>query len=383
MRNIAKTFLLGFGFIAFALNIHAQAAFKLKYKNSLLYAGIDIGSKGVKMSVIEAAKNAAKTGAFHILQESSINTDFISFNRPSFTATVNAVAKLYTTALNDYKIAPDRIYTVVSSGIKGQVDKEGKEALLKEFIDSLKQRTRDVSRPVSVIDVLQEARLSHLGIIPEDKRYNTFLIDIGSGNTKGGYFPNGNTDVFKLFEVNWGTKSIANAAEKRVGDDKSISNYNKNVYRVLAGEPNDQIIYAVNASGAYNMSDNMAISGGAAWAAATLAFPELINNQVIPVTYADIVKYSERLLNDYKSLTDSATVIKNLADKTGDKAAIASEIKKVTAVFDQRSLISGTGLLLRIMRQFEGLNEKKQFYLIKNGQVGWISAYIEHSIAIK
>jgi hypothetical protein len=33
------------------------------------------------------------------------------------------------------------------------------------------------------------------------------------------------------------------------------------------------------------------------------------------------------------------------------------------------------------MRQFEGVNEKKQFYFVKNGQVGWVSAYVSQAIA--
>jgi len=127
----------------------------------------------------------------------------------------------------------------------------------------------------------------------------------------------------------------------------------------------------------------MAISGGIAWATATLMYPELVDNAVVPVAYNDVVKYSERLANDFKSVTDSATIVKMIADKTVDKAAVAGEVKKVTAVFDQKSLIAGTGLLLRIMRQFEGVYEKKQFFLIKNGQVGWISAYIENTITNK
>ena len=46
-------------------------------------------------------------------------------------------------------------------------------------------------------------------------------------------------------------------------------------------------------------------------------------------------------------------------------------------MFDHKSLVAGVGLLLKIMRQFEGVYEKKQFYLVKNGQVGWISAYVD------
>ena len=63
-----------------------------------------------------------------------------------------------------------------------------------------------------------------------------------------------------------------------------------------------------------------------------------------------------------------------------DKKAIAKEIKRVHGVFDQRSLMAGTGLLLKIMRQFKSVYESKGFFLVKNGQVGWVSAYVDQSV---
>lgn len=73
-------------------------------------------------------------------------------------------------------------------------------------------------------------------------------------------------------------------------------------------------------------------------------------------------------------------MVKNIKDHTLDKIAIAKEIKRVNQVFDQKSLMANTILLLKIMRQFEGIYERKQFFLIKNGQVGWISAYVDQNI---
>jgi hypothetical protein len=344
-----------------------------------VYAGIDIGSKGVKLSILEVGKNQQKNG-FHVLQESSVNTDFITFSRPTFDATLNGLCQLYATATTQYHIPADRVFTVVSSGVKGQAEKENKNAWVQELIDSFRTRISDPTRPVPVIDVLQEARLSHLGIVPDARRYTTFLIDIGSGNTKGGYFPNGNTRDFKLFQVNWGTKSIANATDKRCEDDKTIANFNRQLYRVLAGDPNSEIVYAVNASGAYNMSDNIALSGGIVWSVATLLYPELIDNPVVPVTYDELVRFSEKLVNNPSALSDSA-LARSITDPAIDKEAVSKEVKNVHQVFDQRSLIAGTGLLLKIMRQFEGVYEKKQFFLVKNGQVGWISAYVDQTLA--
>ena len=360
-------------------SLYAQTNFKLKFENSVVYAGIDIGAKGVKLSILEIGKNAQKNGAFNVLKDTSVNTDFISFNQATYQATLNGLSKLYGAALNDYKVPAEHIFTVISSGVKIQADKEDKAEWINQFISAFKATINEPNRQVAVIDVKEEARLSHLGIVPDSRRYTTFLIDIGSGNTKGGYFPNGNTKDLKLFQLSWGTKSTANATEKRCENDKGIDNYKKQLERVLWGAENSEIVYAVNESGAYPMSDNIAFSGGIAWSLANLVYPELIDNSVVPVTYDDLAKFNEKLYTNYASVNDSA-ILKTITDNSLNKAAIGKEIRRVNQVFDQKALMAGTGLLLKIMRQFEGVYEKKQFFLVKNGQVGWISAYVDKTI---
>lgn len=359
--------------------VFTQGNFKLKYANSSVYAGIEVGAKGVKMSVLEIGKNAQKTGAFNVLKDTSINSDFISFSPSNFQATLKALTSLYFTATKDYQIPGESIYTVISSGVKVQAEKDNKISMINSLIDSFKAAIKQPKREVAIVDVMQEARLSHLGIVPDSRRFTTFLIDIGSGNTKGGFFPNGDIKTLKLFQLSWGTKSTANATEKRCDEDKTIDNYYKQLNRVLTGAENTEIIYMVNESGAYPMSDYVAFSGGISWSIATLLYPELVANSVVPITYDELLKFNERIYKNYQSLSDIA-ILKTITDKTLDKLAIGKEVKRVNQVFDQRSLMAGAGLLLKIMRQFEGIYEKKQFFLVKNGQVGWISAYVDQHI---
>jgi len=369
-------FMLG---AALAGSAGAQTSLKPTYKRSLICAGIEVGSKGVKMSLVEIDKKATRVGSFRLLKDSTVNTDFISFNESSFAATLNGVTGMFETARDRYQVNSERIFTVVSSGVKGQAEKDNRLPWVQRLIDSFRVRIAEPERKVEMVDIREEARLSHLGIVPESKRYTTFLVDIGSGNTKGGYFPNGNTDELKLFQVNWGTRSIHNAVEKRLDEDQGITNYNRQLYRVLSGAPNAEIEYAVNVSGAYNMSDNIAFSGGIAWSVSTLLYPELYDHTVVPVTYEEVLRFSERLArNPGEFMAES--LMRKITDPLLDRKAIQREIKDVNKVFDQRSLLSGTGLLLKIMRQFEGIYEKKQFYLVKNGQVGWVSAYVDESI---
>src|SRR5688572_33078277 len=102
----------------------AQSSLKLKYNNSNVYSGIEVGSKGVKMSMVGLGKNAQSNGSFNILKDTSINTDFISFNEQTFSATLNALCALYATAQNNYDIPDKRIFTAISSGVKMQAEKD-------------------------------------------------------------------------------------------------------------------------------------------------------------------------------------------------------------------------------------------------------------------
>ncbi len=347
-----------------------------KFDASLLYAGIEVGSKGVKMSLIEVKKSES----YNIMKDTTINTDFISFTQPTYSATLSAMNVLYDIAKSRYNIPLAQIFTAVSSGVNMQAEKENKLNWLDQLINAYQFNFNEPQRKVSIIDVREEGRLSHLGIVPDSRRYNTFLIDIGSGNTKGGYFPSGNITDFKLFQIGWGTKSTANATEKRLDTDKSLDNYYSQLGKVLISAENSEIIYAINESGSYPMSDNVAFSGGIAWALANLMYPELFDNAVVPVSYKEVFDFSEKLYKNHNLLSDYY-IVQKLTDKTLNIEAIGKEIKRVNQVFDQKSLMAGTGLLLKIMRQFESVYERKNFYLVKNGSVGWVTAFVTQKTA--
>ncbi|MEO6541419.1 MAG: hypothetical protein ABIN74_10525 [Ferruginibacter sp.] len=375
--HISKIFFTLFVVVFNASLLSGQTSYVQKIDKSSVYAGIEVGSKGVKMSLLEINPND-KDRSYNVMKDTSINTDFISFTQPTYLATLNALNKLYEIATVDFKIPGNHVFTAVSSGVNIQAAKENKLNWIEQLIGAFKFNYNEPDRKVTVIDVQEEARLSHLGIVPDSKRYNTFLIDIGSGNTKGGYFPNGNTKTFKLFQLSWGTKSTSNATDKRADGNNSLENFNKNLNRVLLGAENTEIAYAVNESGSYPLSDNVAFSGGIAWALANLMYPELIDNAVVPVSYDEVVKFNDRILNNHATLSDFY-IVKSLTDSTLDAETIGRTVKNVNKVFDQRALLAGTGLLLKIMRQFESANERKNFYFVKNGAVGWITAYVNQN----
>jgi len=379
LHPTSRRALLPFFILFFCIHTLAQNKTRNVFNNASVYTGIEVGSKGVKMSIIEIGKDAQVSGAFNILKDTSVNTDFISFTSPTFSATLQGFVGLYNLALREYKIPARKIFTVISSGVKMQADKDQKQEWITHLIDSFKLLTNEPQRKVDIVDVEMEAKLSHLGIVPASRRYNTFLLDIGSGNTKGGFFPYENNNQFRLFQLNWGTKSMANATDKKCEGDNSLDNYTKQLNRLLATIENSELIYSINASGAYPASDNIAFSGGIAWAVATMTHPEMLDNPVVTVTFEDVRRFADRLVENFKELSPAALASPIIG--VADRKAATAEVARVQKVFDQRSLIAGTGLLLRIMRQFESVYTSKNYYLIKNGQVGWVSAYVDETIA--
>ena len=105
----------------------------------------------------------------------------------------------------------------------------------------------------------------------------------------------------------------------------------------------------------------------------------MLDNPVVPVTYQQVQDFFTRLYNDYNVFL-AKNLSASLKGTHAEKLAVQKAASTVNRVFDQKQMLAGTGLLLKIMRQFEGIYEKKQFYLVKNGQVGWISAYVNESI---
>ena len=67
----------------FSYLLTAQNSVIQKYETASVYAGIEVGSKGVKMSFVEIDKLASEDAEVNILKDTTINTDFISFTQPT------------------------------------------------------------------------------------------------------------------------------------------------------------------------------------------------------------------------------------------------------------------------------------------------------------
>jgi tetratricopeptide (TPR) repeat protein len=96
-----------------------------------LYAGIDIGSKGVKLSIIGVSVSPKKGLTYALKKSMSINTEPSALSATAIKETAQAVKDLIDTATVKNSVVADRLFVVMSSGLKQATDKApGKEAEL-------------------------------------------------------------------------------------------------------------------------------------------------------------------------------------------------------------------------------------------------------------
>ncbi len=341
------------------------------------YAGIEIGSKGVKMSIIRLKSDVKGEYAYSVLSDTAINTEVILFTSQAITESIAAVKTLHDIAVRRHGIPSKRIFTAISSGVQSQAKKKGKLPLLLDIQEGVRNELAQAERSVEVITVEDEPRLTHLGVVHPEGRYDAMIIDIGSGNTKGGYFAD-NTLNFISFHVDWGTKSLTNEMEKT--DFVSIAQYAKAVDDKMQQVKIDEIRPAISAKSGLRNKPRIIMSGGICWAIATIMHPESLNSAYVEVTADDVKRFREIAVNEYAQLANKDSQMYKLQSKE-DREKAKKEIGRVLDVFDQKAMIAGAALLETMMKEFNATSIPKNYYLARYGYIGWVTGYIIRSLA--
>ena len=340
-------------------------------------AGIEVGSKGVKMSIIRLKSDVKGEYAYSVLADTAINTEVILFTSQAINESINAVKTLHDIAVQRHGIPTKRIFIAISSGVQSQAKKKNKLPLLLDIQEGVRNELAQAERNVEVITVEDEPRLSHLGVVHPEGRYDAMIIDIGSGNTKGGYFAD-NTLNFISFHVDWGTKSLTNEMEKT--DFVSIAQYAKAVNDKVQQLKVEEIRPAISAKSGLRNKPRIIMSGGICWAIATIMHPESLNSAYVEVTSDDVKRFREIAVSDYQLITNKDNQMYKVQNKD-DREKAKKEIGRVLDVFDQKAMIAGSALLETMMKEFNATSVPKNYYLARYGYIGWVTGYIIRSLA--
>ncbi len=332
-----------------------------------LYAGIEVGAKGIKLSVIEVKLSRDRQYDYTLKADTSINTDAASLSYQSEKETFDAVTIFWNMIKERYQIPGKRVYVVISSGLKQELDKYNKTNY---FANVIRPAGMDTAVKVTAITAIQESELSMLGIVPQRDRYSTNQFDIGSGNTKGGYFDASRKFIPVTFPL--GTKSFQRLVDAKT--QGGISDFAKAAEKLWSDSIAITIKVELDTKPDFKSRDIMYLSGGIVWAIASCMHPGEINKNYIEISSSDISEFRQRLINNYDELVNPAA-LKTISNS--DEALAASKnLSRVIKTYDQRALLSGATVLDELIKQINTVNPGKKFIYPKYAYVGWISGYI-------
>ena len=331
-----------------------------------LYAGVEVGAKGIKLSVIEVKLSKEREYDYSLKADTSINTDAASLSYESEKETYDAISILLEIIKNRYKVPANRTHIVISSGLKQELDRYNK---IDYFANVIRPKEMDPSIRIAYVSPAQESELSFMGIVPQKYRFNTDQLDIGSGNTKGGYF-NANK-IFVPITFPWGTKSFQRLIESRTQGD--LDDFLKCAKQIFNDSLERLMVYEFTNKTEFKSRDIVYLSGGIVWAIASLMHPQGVNNNYIEITSRDIAEFRKLIFSNYDEVTKpDITLISNIEDAR----ASLKNINRVLKTYDQKALLAGAIWLDELIQQVNTINPAKKFVYPKYAYIGWISGYI-------
>lgn len=273
-----------------------------------LYAGIEVGAKGIKLSVIDVKLSKDRDYEYSLKADTAINTDAASLSYQSEKETSDAIALLLDIIKTRYQLPTKKIFIVISSGLKQELDRYKK---VDYFANVIRPANMDKSIAISYVTPEQESELSFMGIVPQKYRYNTDQLDIGSGNTKGGYF-NANK-VFVPVTFPLGTKSFQRLVETRTQGE--LPEFLRSAEKLLNDSLGRLMVYEFANKKEFKSRNIVYISGGIVWAIASLMHPQSINNNYVEITSHDIAEFRKLIFSNYDEVTrPDITLISNAED---------------------------------------------------------------------
>ena len=332
------------------------------------HAGIELGAKGIKAIVLEI-NGSGEDAEINVKLNDTTNTalaDGIAkngkFDAAAVAQTVAAIKKYHERMTKEFGVAPNRLHVVGSSGLFAAISK--KPDAVKSAQEALAGAvSRETGLELAFISVQLEADLSIRGIIPVKKSAHALLVDIGGGNTKGGFLKDdGNTATFGVpyGMLTWGDLVTKSGANDAAG------------VRELASTKLAPAIKAeLEKLGDLKGRENVYLSGGLSFVVATLAHPGSAKG-FTPLSLEDVGRVEAMLAASGDNFPSP--------DLSGIKDArvrerAQKELARAAKVYTPAQLRAGLALLKTVYAETDPTG-KKHFFFARNGYLGWILAYV-------
>jgi hypothetical protein len=331
--------------IFFSFSIQAQKT----------YGGIEIGVKAVKMSIItieDAEDDEYDVKDFWVenFEKTAIISKDASLTPKGIDSISALVQKNFEKMILKYKIDRKNFYIIADSGIGGATNS-----------DLLAQKIKLVTNTnLTFISDTEEAKLLLKGCIPRKKYSNSMILDIGSGNTIGGYMGVvKGQDVFHPLTLDLGSITLTEMINQK-STDKSIDKFNELSFSYLPTLKGNFSSMFKKDPESIN-KPNVFLTGGASWAFYTLFYGIKAEKNFSELKQEDILYQKSVVENNFR--------------KVENDALTNPIMQKVLKVYSQKNLISSFNMLLAALEEIPDLQNKK-IYFAKNGQIAWFVSYV-------
>jgi ribonucleotide monophosphatase NagD (HAD superfamily) len=365
---------LTFGLFLSGLGVLAQGQASINPRE--LFAGIELGSEGIKAIAIRISKNEDGSGVRLVNSEMIDLSLELSGGVESATEVAEraavTVARLQSQLQQQYSVPPEQVYIVGRSGIDAK--------LQEELATAIKKRTE---KAVAFLDQAIETQLSIVGIIPKrervgstliDNRSSSVLIEVGNHSTRGGYellrySPVAQYD-FVTMNLSQGTISFTDEALKAIGANGDWTALIQQLRALGAGSLRNALRNEIGSKPGLLNRKRVYLTGGIVWAMATLLFPAE-RQTFVPITTKDISEFATNVVRNQQSL-----LTPNLSDISDRKVRqeVEKELAEVRSRFSSQQLIAGAELLRIIANELNW--QEKKLWFARFGHLGFLLSYV-------
>ena len=367
------------------MNLSARVAQSLKENargDIAYFAGIEVGSRGVKGAIVAMQPGEKGNFVYEIkYDDSKKNPGTIEGTEAAIKETAEAVGYYYNDWIKNTVTGDSEIENIdgkdimiaISSGVKQSLEEKG---TLDDLVLAIQERIGDRNKEIRIVDSCEEPRLVGKGTIPASSRYITSIFDIGSGNTKGGYIDWG-TDAFSCSSFEFGSVSLTKQIQEKANEEGI--NYLEAAKRI---EPKvkEAIQSEFRRLPGFKDRKYACLVGGIVWAFVTYNHPERRDERLVTFNLEEIKQFKKDAIHNYDRLTnpDLSELPENILE------TVEGEVNLIRSrIFNQENLIAGAIILEALVEEYTSSIKSKELYFARDGYVGWITGYIIETISAR
>lgn len=337
-----------------------------------LFGGIEITPKGLKLSIVSIELSSSNEVQYVLKTDTSSNPEPAALTQQSTQETAQVLRSFLDIARSTYKIPIEKMFVVIASGLKTELDKKNKWA---EFVSAITPPNAAPGFAIKFVTPAEEGELAVLGTVPPKRRYSTSLVDVGSGNTKGGYFMDA-TETFDALYFSIGTRTFTKMIKEK--NPTGVQDFVRVAEKIYRDSLNQVVRDELSRRAGLRNRSSIYLSGGIIWTMVSYLYPDKVNEPFVELTIEDIRRFRIMVASNFEKLIQpDISFINN--DKTMHDARI--NISRAQNTYDQESLIAGAIWVDGLVHELNATQPAKRFYFPKYGYVGWISGYIARAVA--